>query len=210
MNGWFITFEGGEGGGKTTQIALLKTFLESLGFDVVVTREPGGTSIAERIRTVLLDPQNTGMDSTAELLLYAAARAQHVGELIAPALQQGKVVLCDRFCDSTTAYQGAGRSLLPEDLDALHQIATHGLIPDLTLFMDLPAEIGLKRAKGDTLGDRIEKESIVFHQRVRDGFIALAERFPERIVRIDALQSIEQVTDNVRSIVSSRMNLEGH
>lgn len=204
MKGLFITFEGGEGGGKSTQIELLRAHLESEGFDVVVTREPGGTPVAERIRTVLLDPENTALTPMAELMLYEAARAQHVGELIVPALEKGAVVLCDRFCDSTTAYQGAGRSLPGDYVKTLHELATDGLLPDITFLMDLPPETGLARAKGDGGGDRIEKESIEFHTRVREGFLTLARNFPERIHVIDALQSIEYISDKVRSIVACR------
>jgi dTMP kinase len=205
MSGPFITFEGGEGGGKSTQIGLLREYLKSEGHEIVVTREPGGTPIAERIRTLLLDPENTALTPLAELMLYEAARAQHVGELIAPALEAGKIVLCDRFCDSTVAYQGAGRSLSGESVYALNELATHGLMPDITLLMDLPPETGLNRAKGDAQGDRIEKESIDFHTRVREGFLLLAENHPERIHTIDALKSVEEISITIRDIIASAL-----
>jgi dTMP kinase len=209
MRGLFITFEGGEGVGKSTQIERLKNALEASGHEVVVTREPGGTQIAERIRDVLLNPENDGMTPMAELMLYEAARAQHVGELIRPALDAGKVVLCDRFSDSTTAYQGAGRALALEDVEVLHQQATGGLLPEVTILLDLEPEIRLTRAKGDGDGDRIEKESLAFHERVREGFLALAKRFPERVHLVDANQSIDAIADAVHAIVMSRLAAKG-
>ncbi|MFP6582431.1 MAG: dTMP kinase [Candidatus Hydrogenedentota bacterium] len=209
MSGLFITFEGGEGVGKSTQIERLKNALKTAGHEVVVTREPGGTPIAERIRDVLLDPANDDMTPMAELMLYEAARAQHVGELIQPALDAGRIVLCDRFNDSTTAYQGAGRDLALEDVEVLHQQATGGLLPDVTILLDLDPAVGLSRAKGEGAGDRIEKESLAFHERVRAGFLELTERFPKRIHRIDADQSIDAIADAVHAIVMSRLAARG-
>lgn len=202
MRGAFITFEGGEGGGKSTQISRLHDYLIEQGHTVIVTREPGGTPIAERVRDLLLDPHNDAFVSMAELLLYEAARAQHVGELILPALESGTIVLCDRFYDSTTAYQGTGRFVAPADVDTLNQLASQGLQPDITILLDLPPEIGLERAMGDGSGDRIEKESLEFHERVRAGFLALAEAHPERIHVMDALQSMDEVTEAIQAVVA--------
>ncbi len=205
MKGTLITIEGGEGGGKSTQIARLHDYLIEQGHAVIVTREPGGTPIAERIRDLLLDPDNDDLVSMAELLLYEAARAQHVGELILPALHSGTIVLCDRFYDSTVAYQGAGRHIAPADVETLNNLATCGLEPDITILFDLPPEEGLKRAKGDTAGDRIEKEAIEFHERVREGYLKLADEHPDRIHTIDALKSIDEVSQDIRDIIDSAL-----
>ena len=206
MKGTLITFEGGEGGGKSTQIARLYDYLISQGHAVIVTREPGGTPIAERIRDLLLDPENDSLVSMAELLLYEAARAQHVGELIFPALNAGTIVLCDRFYDSTIAYQGAGRHVSSKDVETLNALATCGLKPDITLLFDLPPEIGLQRAKGESTGDRIEKEALEFHERVREGYLALADAHPERVHVLDALQSIDDMTTIIRTIIDSELS----
>ncbi|MBX7255285.1 MAG: dTMP kinase [Candidatus Hydrogenedentes bacterium] len=205
--GCFITFEGVEGCGKSTQLALLKDYLESRGCSVDVTREPGGTPIAEAIRGVLLDPVHREMTSVTELLLYAAARAQHVAERIRPALDAGKVVLCDRFADSTTAYQGAGRALSPETIAALHRIATGGVWPDLTIVLDIDPEEGLKRAMARRGLDRIENESIEFHRRVREGFLALSRSEPERVVPIDGARGVDAVAADVRRLAEERIPL---
>lgn len=193
MSGCFITFEGVEGCGKSTQITLLWEYLVESGYDVIVTREPGGTPIAEAIRGVLLNPDHEAMGSTAELLLYAAARAQHVYEKIAPALAAGQVVLCDRFADSTTAYQGGGRGLHSDLLNTLNDIATGGVWPDCTLLIDVPVEVGLERARHRGRKDRIEQESIDFHERVRAGFLALATAEPERITTIPGEAPVDEV-----------------
>lgn len=201
MNGLFITVEGVEGCGKSTQIVLLKEYLESRGRDVIVTREPGGTLIAEAIRGILLDPGNSALSPMAEALLYAAARAQHVDERIRPALEAGKVVICDRFADSTTAYQGAGRELPEETIHSLHAHATRGTWPHLTIIIDLPAEMGLKRARRVSELDRIEMEPIEFHQRVREGFLAIAQNEPDRVHVIDGTQTVEDVAASIRNLV---------
>jgi dTMP kinase len=202
MSGVFITFEGVEGCGKTTQIALLRDWFLARGQQVLVTREPGGTPIAEAIRAVLLDTDHEAMSPTAELLLYEAARAQHVDEKIRPALDAGAVVLCDRFADSTTAYQGAGRGSPPEAVEALHRIATHGVWPDLTLLIDLPVEIGLERARQRGRADRMEAQAIAFHQRVRAGFLERARREPQRIKIIDGDQPIETIAEAIQAEVA--------
>ncbi len=201
MKGVFITFEGIEGCGKSTQAHLLSRHLDAEGHDVVVTREPGGTPIAEAIREILLDPANGAMAPLAELLLYEAARAQHVHELLRPAIEAGSIVICDRFYDSTTAYQGAGRRLPHIDFDKLHDIATAGLCPDLTLFLDLPVEEGLKRAASAAALDRIERESMEFHERVRQGFLDLAAQHPERIKTLDAGGTPEDIAIAVSALV---------
>lgn len=203
MSGVFITFEGTEGCGKSTQVHLLTRHLESDGHEVVVTREPGGTPIAEAIRDLLLDPANEAMAPTAELLLYEAARAQHVQEKIRPALDEGKIVICDRFYDSTTAYQGAGRKLPEIDIESLHELATQGLTPDLTIFLDLPVEEGLRRAKSAGPADRIENEALEFHERVYAGFIQLAEKYPARIKRIDATRSPEAIAFDLSALADA-------
>ncbi len=201
MKGLFITFEGVEGCGKSTQLTLLQEYLEGEGHRVITTREPGGTPIAESIREILLDPANTAMGSTTELLLYEAARAQHVHEKIAPALAEGTIVLCDRFADSTTAYQGAGRGIGREVLHDLHHMATGGVWPDLTLLIDLDVTIGLERARHRGRKDRLEREAIEFHQRVRDGFLALAAAEPERITIIDGDAPLDVVAASVQQQV---------
>ncbi len=199
MKGLFVTMEGVEGSGKSTQIALLKDYLQTKGRSVDVTREPGGTPIGEAVRTVLLDPANDAMDSMAELLLYEAARAQHVAQIIRPALGRGAIVICDRFSDSTTAYQGAGRGLSKEDMDRLHGLATRGLVPDLTILIDLPVAEGLARAKRYRDADRIELEPEEFHERVRQAFLRLAKDEPDRVKIVDGLLPMDKVAEEIRS-----------
>lgn len=203
MKGVFITFEGVEGCGKTTQIERLHDYLRRQGYAVEVTREPGGTPIAEIIRKVLLDPDNDTLAPVTELLLYEAARAQHVAERIRPALAAGAVVLCDRFADSTTAYQGAGRSLSFEEVNRLHQLATQGVWPDLTFLIDLPVNIGFQRVSLRGAVDRIEREAQAFHERVRQGFLELAHREPERITIVDGMHSVETVAGAIRARVDA-------
>lgn len=199
----FVTFEGPEGGGKTTQIRLLADWLRSQGCDVVMTREPGGTRIGNAVRSVLLNPEHVEMRSEAEILLFSAARAQLVGEVIRPQLERGGVVLSDRFADSTFAYQGYGRQL---DLDALRmitQFATGGLAPDLTICLDVPVLEGLRRKQGGELAEwnRMEREEREFHERVRTGYLALASAAKERWLVVDAAQSVEQVQAAIRARV---------
>lgn len=202
MKGLLITFEGVEGCGKSTQVKRLAQRVKEWGRDVLVTREPGGTAIGEKIREILLNPDNAALSDTAELLLYAAARAQHVDEVIKPALANGTIVLCDRYVDSTTAYQGGGRGASRELLDQLRRIATSGLDADLTLLLDVPVDEGLERAKSRTAADRIEQEKIDFHQRVRDAYLVLAEQEPERIHVIDSTNPIDAVANEAWNIVS--------
>ncbi|QWV94449.1 dTMP kinase [Geomonas oryzisoli] len=209
--GFFITFEGVEGCGKTTQLRLLKERLESAGETVVATREPGGCPIADQMRAILLDANNSAITPLAELLLYAAARAQHVQEVIAPALKRGETVLCDRFTDATVAYQGHGREL---DLDVIHQLnvlATGGVQPDLTVLIDCPVQVGLSRALSRieaTTGareERFELESVRFHERVRDGYLALARAYPERFVVVDGSGDVARTEVLVTAALMDRL-----
>lgn len=189
--GYFVAFEGGEGAGKTTQIDAFTRWLEARGVEVVRTREPGGTRIGERIRDVLLDPSASEMHERTEALLYAADRAQHVNEVIGPALEAGKVVVSDRFVDSSLAYQGLARGLGLEEIYRISEWATGGLVPDLVLYMKVDHRAGLRRVDGDL--DRIEQEGADFHQRVADAYLELARRFPRRFVVLDASGTQEQV-----------------
>jgi len=172
----FITIEGGEGSGKTTQSALLKEYFEAKGFGVLLTREPGGTVVAEAIRKLLLNP-NSNLSPITELLLYEAARAQHIEEIIKPALEGGKAVICDRFTDATFAYQGYGRKISLSLIKKLNDAATEGLVPNLTIYLDIQPDLGVGKAKildkeeYGALGDRIERESITFHNAVRKGYL---------------------------------------
>jgi len=208
MCGFFITFEGPEGAGKTTQAKLLKEYLERNGYKVLYTREPGGTYLGKKIRALLLSPENKEMVERTELFLYAADRSQHVEEIIRPALEEGKIVLCDRFSDSTIAYQGYGRNLDLEMIRELNQKATGGLCPQLTILLDLDPADGLNRAlslckDGLEEGDRIEREAEKFHQKVRAGFLLLARNQPERIKVVDASVRIQEVALMVRSLVNN-------
>lgn len=179
--GIFITFEGGDGVGKSTQMSLLADNLTSLGYTVCVLREPGGTRVGQAVRSIVLDPATGNLDPTAELLLYEAARAQLVAEVIKPALERGEVVLCDRFSDSTLAYQGFGRGIDITHIDEVNAIATAGCIPDRTVLIELDPARGLARARAREAGaDRMEREGAAFHGAVHDGFLALASREPER------------------------------
>lgn len=203
----FITFEGIEGSGKTTQIHFLKNHLQSLGQQVIVTREPGGCQIADRIRGILLNPENSSMVPRAELLLYAAARAQHVSEVIRPALRTGKIVLCDRFIDATVAYQGYGRKLDRDLIQQLNGLASEEIRPDLTLLLDLPVPTGLKRAlrreqqQQDTTEGRMEREATSFHQAVREGYLELAASEPARFGIINADRPPEEIRLDIAAII---------
>lgn len=200
---YFITFEGGEGAGKTTLINRLKELFEAQGFMVLVTREPGGTPLGEAIRELLLHrDKGLALGHRAELLLFLSARAQHVEERISPALKEGKVVLCDRFSDSSVAYQGYARKLGMKEVEALNLFATGGLIPDLTFFLDLDPHQGLARASKVRALDHFEEEKLDFHKLVREGFLKQAEDNPKRMRIIDASSSQDQVFDQVTQILS--------
>ena len=200
MTGLFITFEGGEGCGKSTQIAALKARLEAMGKTVVQTREPGGTALGESVRNLLqYDDAGQGMSPEAELLLFAASRAQHVRELIVPAIAEGQIVLCDRFLDSTTVYQGVARAIDSKKVDTINQFAIGDTNPDLTILIDLPPEIGLARvhARSDGQLDRMEKEAIEFFQAVRQGYLDLAKSEPKRFLVLDGSQSAEELETQI-------------
>jgi dTMP kinase len=216
MKGTFITFEGGEGSGKSTQARLLAGYLKQKGYDVISTREPGGTEIGDAVRAVLLNPEFREMGNVTELLLLAASRAQNVHERVKPGLERGSVVICDRFIDSTLAYQGYGRNFDLKLLEALNRLATGGVTPDLTILLDLPAEIGLKRAKAldkgeakDGEGDRIEQEDIEFHLRLRKGFLELAEREPDRFRTLEVAGDIETTQGRVVQVVEEYFKSRG-
>lgn len=206
-NGILISFEGPDGAGKTSVLeALADRLAQDLGRDLVKTREPGGVGIAEAIREVILNPDHTKMDAKTELLLYIAARRQHLVEKVLPALDQGKLVLMDRFIDSSVAYQGYGRGLDVMGIAWLNQFATDGLVPDLTLYFDVPSELGLARiaASGDREVNRLDLEAVDLHQRVRQGYQALAGQEPERLVTIDASQALATVVDQAYQLIMGR------
>lgn len=195
-SGVFIAFEGGEGSGKTTQVRALAVWLRDLGYEVVTTREPGATRVGMRLRAILLDQSHEGLSPRAEALMYAADRAEHVDSVIRPALKRGAVVLTDRFMDSTLAYQGAGRRLSVAEMTRLNRYATGGLVPDLTVLLDLPAEGGF--ARFGSPADRMESEPLDFHERVRQGFRSLAERSPERYFVVDASLPVDDIARRVQ------------
>ena len=214
MRGRFITFEGIEGSGKSSQIALLAGYLRSKQRIVSLTREPGGTTIGDQVRKILLDPANKALDPAAELLLYAASRAQHLTEVIGPALERGAVVLCDRFSDATIAYQGYGRGLDRDMIDRLDRMVTAGMRPALTLLLDVDVAVGLARARGrnDLEGleaeARFENENLKFHDRVRRGYLALAKEEPSRISIVDAALTPDRVQEKIREIVNRLLEPE--
>lgn len=196
--------EGPDGSGKTTQIELLKEYLEKKGYDSIVTREPGGTVISEAIREIILNTAYTEMSHTAELLLYAAARAQLVNQVIAPALLEGKAVICDRFVDSSAVYQGIGRGLGVDTVYGVNNYAMGDVRPKLTIFMDLDAETGIQRKEKQTELDRMEQEDLSFHKRVVEGYRRLAELYPERIFPVDATLPVEEIHRIIVSEVEKR------
>lgn len=208
MKGIFISFEGPDGAGKTSVLkAVNQALSEQLGDDrVLLTREPGGDRIAEQIRDVLFDDQNTNMDPRTEALLFAAARRQHVVEDIEPALRAGKVVLSDRYVDSSVAYQGGGRHLGIDDIWELNEFAIHDLLPELTVYLDVPSEVGLQRIaqhRSDQV-NRLDREKLAFHRRVRQAFLTLAKRHPHRIVVVDADADLATVIQEVKQLIHSR------
>jgi dTMP kinase len=206
----FITFEGPDGSGKTTQLQLLVRWLHEREREVVLTREPGGTAIGEQIRTVLHDPDNKAMDSRTEILLYAADRAQHVAQMIRPALANDKIVISDRYVDSTLAYQGYGREMDLARLRTITDFATGGLKPDLTFYLDILPEEGLQRRQlGGEEWNRMDAEALAFHRRVRAGYLALVEADQGRWEVIDADRPVEDVQAEIRSVVAKRLGIVG-
>jgi len=203
----FITLEGPEGCGKTSQMPLLVKYLRQQGYDVLATREPGGTSISEQIRAVLGRLENTEMHSRTEILLFQASRAQLVEQVIRPHLTKGGMVVCDRYADSTLAYQGFGRQQDMAALRALVDFATGGLKPDLTLLLDIDVEMGLRRRRKGGEWNRLDALDLAFYQRVRQGYQSLAREEPERWVTIDASQSFKQVQTDLRQAVAGRLKI---
>jgi dTMP kinase len=206
MSGKFIVFEGVEGCGKTTQMQLCSQWLESLGVSVVLTREPGGTELGSDLRRLLLEKsEDKPVGEITELLLYAADRAQHIEQELKPNLAAGKYILCDRYTDSTIAYQGYGRGLSMSIINQLNNIATDGLESDLTIWLDIDVEVGLARKRGQATLDRIEQEAIAFHRRVQQGYTELAATYPSRIVRVDGSLSKEVVQKKIQEILNYRL-----
>jgi dTMP kinase len=204
----FISIEGPEGSGKTSVINAVVARLIKEGFPIVFTREPGGTPIAEAIRSVILDKKNTALDARAEALLYAASRRQHLVEKVWPSLKEGKIVLCDRFIDSSLAYQGGGRGLGVDAVLNINLFATEGVFPDLTLLFDIEPEVGLKRINAFRKREvnRLDLEKLSFHQQVRSTFLSLAKNEPKRFVIIDASQPFEHVLDEAYRIILKRIS----
>ena len=197
--GLFITLEGSDGSGKSTQLAYIKEYFEKKGAKMLVTREPGGTKISEKLREILLDKDNSEMSAITEMMIYAASRAQLIDEVIKPALERGEVVICDRFMDSSIAYQGYGREL-GDMVEKVNLYAINGIMPDLTIFLDLDPEIGRARVRsryGEEQMDRLEREKMDFHYRVYNGYKAVAAAYPERVACIDANRSIEEIRDDI-------------
>ncbi|WP_282938216.1 dTMP kinase [Paenibacillus sp. RC67] len=198
--GYFLTVEGCEGAGKTSVIERMTEYLSSLGHDTISSREPGGIDIAEQIRATILDKRNTKMEGRTEALLYAASRRQHLVEKILPSLAEGKVFICDRFIDSSLAYQGYARGLGIDEVLTINQFAIDNVFPDLTIYLDVAPEEGLRRihARSDREINRLDLESLAFHQKVREGYLILAERFEDRIVSVDANGNMDEVFESVK------------
>lgn len=204
-SGFFITFEGGEGSGKSYQKSLLAEYLRGQRYNVLETREPGGTEIGEIVRNLLLDPKYSGILTVGcEVTLYSASRAQIVGEVINPALEEGKIVIADRFYDSSFAYQGEARGLNVDDIKAMTRLVTEGLTPDITFLLDIDPKLGFSRI-GRTL-DRLEREGRRFHEKVREGYLEIARSEPERVVLIDGSQKPEPITEQIKEEITNRLS----
>ncbi|MFD0621185.1 dTMP kinase [Paenibacillus sp. GCM10027629] len=203
--GRFITLEGGEGSGKTSAIHYIEQYYQEQGIPVMLTREPGGIAISEKIRALILDPAHTEMDGRTEALLYAAARRQHLVEKVIPALQQGTIVICDRFIDSSLAYQGHARGLGMDEVWSINQFAIGDVMPDLTLYLDIEPEIGLARIQANAQREvnRLDLEQLSFHLKVREGYNIVAAQFPERIHKVDASLSLPEVAGQILQILSA-------
>lgn len=208
MSGLFITLEGGEGAGKTTIANAVIDKLSTLGIETLYTREPGGIKIAEKIREVILDRDHMEMDCRTEALLYAAARRQHLVEKVKPAMDEGRIVLCDRFVDSSIVYQGYARGIGMDEVREINQFAIEGFMPDLTIFFDIKPEIGLARiaANDSREVNRLDLEGLAFHELVYEGYKTQAKMNPERIVSVDATKSVEALTDEVCALILSKLN----
>ena len=204
--GIFISMEGPDGSGKSTQIALLKEYLENEGYDVLITREPGGNRISEAIREIILNKEYEEMSPFTEMMLYASARAQLIAQVIGPAIDEGKAVISDRFIDSSLVYQGMARGLGVETVYNVNQVAIGEYMPDVTFMLDLPAEVGIARKKDQKELDRMEMQSIEFHKRVAEGYRKLAESFPDRIKTIDATLPIDEICGMIRSRVKALLD----
>lgn len=203
MRGRFITFEGCEGSGKSTHIRLLAERLKTEGIDVLITREPGGSDVAEQIRKIILDGKNTAMCDECEALLYAAARIQHLKEIVEPALSAGKLVICDRYVDSSFAYQGYARGLGEEYIVKINSVALKEYAPDLTLFLNISPKNAFERKHGADEGDRMEQQGLAFHERVYEGYLALAQKTP-RIYAVDCSGSKFQTAEKIYNILKSK------
>lgn len=206
--GIFITMEGPDGAGKSTQIDLLKKYLEDKGYNILLTRDPGGNDISEAIRGIILNKDFTEMGYMTELLLYASARAQLVKENIKPALEAGTAVIADRFVDSSAVYQGIGRGLGIDTVYKVNEFALQGIMPDMTILMDLDAEVGLARKKNQAELDRMERESVDFHKKVVAGYRDLADRYPERILKVDASLQVQEIHDIIVANIEKKLGLE--
>ncbi|MDD4370342.1 MAG: dTMP kinase [Anaerostipes sp.] len=200
--GLFITMEGPDGAGKSTQIDLLRDYLLERGYDIIVCREPGGTEISESIRQIILNKDYTKMGNMTELLLYAAARAQLVEEVIRPAIQEGKVVICDRFLESSVVYQGIARGMGMDLVYKVNEYAIGDMMPDLTVMIDLDAKEGIQRKKNQTELDRMERESIEFHEKVVDGYRSLLNQGLDRIKTVDGMQPVDVIQTRIRELVN--------
>ncbi len=202
MRGLFITFEGNDGSGKSSALHTIMEKLQKSGYDVLYSREPGGSKVAEKIREVILDKDNLGMDDRTEALLYAASRREHLDKTIIPALKEGKIILCDRYIDSSLAYQGYARNIGIDEVYKMNLFATESLLPDLTILVCVRPEIGMQRIKKDNREmDRLELEKMSFHQKVYEGYLELAKKFPERIKVIDGEQTREKVVEDIEKVL---------
>lgn len=206
MRGLFITFEGPDGSGKTTVCSEVFAKLKEDGYDVIHTREPGGIEIAEKIRKIILDPSNTDMDKRTEALLYAASRRQHLVKKVLPALKEGKIVVCERFVDSSLAYQGYGRKIGFEEVLKINEFAIEGLFPDLTVYLDVDEKTGLKRIESRSFKDRLDLEDLEFHHLVHEGYEKVLEVFKDRIKVVDAARPLNEVIEKAYEIIKEKID----
>ncbi|WP_027399894.1 dTMP kinase [Anaerovorax odorimutans] len=204
--GLFITFEGPDGSGKTTQIKILKSYLNDKGYDALLTREPGGTNISEKIRNIILDKNNTEMDYMTEALLYAASRAQHVAQVIRPALIEGRTVICDRFIDSSIVYQGFGRKL-GDSVKTINDFAVRGCYPDITFLLKIDPSVGKNRINPEEQ-DRLEMENIDYHNKVYKAYMQLEKLFPDRIIGVDASKNVEEISIEIKAHIDKYIKMK--